>query len=537
MREPSRRQPQLRRSLGAANTRSVARPASGIRERRAPLTPGQKLGRYQIVARLGAGRTAEVWLATSGGARGFLRHVVLKTLRAELADDPDMVALFVREATIAAELAHPRVVSVRDLGVIEGTHFMEMPHVAGATLRQLEQRLRERLALLPLALALELIVDVCDGLEYVHRAADDAGRPLQLVHRDVSPENILVTFIGTAELLDFGLVACPSRPPPPTFERFRGRPQYLAPESQSGAGPDAPTRDVYAVGVILYELLTGRRPEHRHPEPPPPSAYNPRVPPALDVVVLASLAPSPAARPADGGVLSARLRRILEVTSGRVARPRLGAALASLFPEREDLPASIRADAAEAGAALEEAAWPSPELPDALDIELSSSELRDPEGLGGSEAEALELSVASGFLATHTPVSLDFEELDRALDGSACDAESGLLARMNASGLDRRRASPSSDFGSGPRARDWLEASLGEAPVRRAAPPELDPPEQAAVAAFAEGLEQMLGGDLAGARRAWAEAARLAPENRVIRASLGRLERALPSGAACDPDG
>ena len=375
------------------------RSANGVVERPPTLTPGRRLGRYQIRARIGAGRTAEVWLATVEGIRGFSRSVVLKTLRPELAADAEMVSLFVREASIAAELAHPRVVRVRELGTVDGIYFMEMEHAPGCTLRQLEQRMKERLALIPVPVTLLLMIDACDGLEYVHRRADAAGRPLGLVHRDVSPENLLVTFGGTVEVFDFGLVACALGDEPAALRRWRGRPQYSAPEARGGGGPSSPREDVYALGVVLYELLTGRRPPlRRGPEqeaPPPPSVFNEEVSDRLDRVVLQASASAPGARPRDAGALGLALREELAATGAILHRGRLGAALASLFPERDEVPAPIRAMEQESIDLLESGAPPA--SPGSVEIELFTADLLEdlaeellPEGAAEEEEVLLD---------------------------------------------------------------------------------------------------------------------------------------------------
>jgi serine/threonine protein kinase/predicted hydrocarbon binding protein len=222
---------------------------------------GQTLGRYHIVSRLATGGMAELWVAvvpTRAGGRGkpSNRKIVLKTMLPELADAPDFVRMFQTEAAIGARLKHPNLVGIIDYGRLSDRFFIAMEHVDGLNLRQLVRRLQTQARPLPRRALLSIIIDVCRGLDSAHHLRDRQG-PLQFVHRDVSPENIMVTRAGAAKLIDFG--AARTARLSSSASRFVGKLSYVAPERLNGVGEDLRC-DVYSVGVVLYEALTGAKP-------------------------------------------------------------------------------------------------------------------------------------------------------------------------------------------------------------------------------------------------------------------------------------
>jgi hypothetical protein len=254
---------------------------------------GARIAGYTLVRRLGGGGMGEVYLAERAGAGGFVRPVALKVMRDGLGEDPRAVSRFQREGRVLGALHHRNVVQVFELDIADGQLFLAMEYLHGVTLRRLSQ---ERGAL-AWPLVAFIGAEVARGLEAAH-ALRLADAPRGLVHRDLSPSNVMACVDGGVKILDFGL----ARPADaePSVSGIEGKLPYLAPELVAGFGADA-AADIYALGVVLYELLTGRplfrggnelETMHRvlHEVVPPPSRIAAGVPPELDAIVLRSLA-------------------------------------------------------------------------------------------------------------------------------------------------------------------------------------------------------------------------------------------------------
>lgn len=276
-----------------------------------PLEPGRTLGRYQLKARLAAGGMAEVWLAEASGAAGFRKPVVLKTILPRYSGDPAFVSMLKNEATVAAALNHPGVVQILDLGAVDDTYFMAMEYVHGRTLRAVQSALQRQGRAVPPWLAFHVVMAVCDALDHAHNHRDKDGRPRGIVHRDVSPENVMIAFAGAIKVVDFGIAraldATPGRPP----DLLKGKYPYMAPEriqATRGLGSDAdPRSDVYSVGVVLFELLTGQLPFQAADDeallarivagrPPSPRRLASGISEELERIMLQAIAADPAAR-------------------------------------------------------------------------------------------------------------------------------------------------------------------------------------------------------------------------------------------------
>jgi serine/threonine protein kinase len=223
---------------------------------------GRRLGRYELVSRLARGGMAEVWLARQIGELGFSRVVALKMIRPEHASDASFRNMFLDEARLAARLHHANAVEVLDLGETEQVLYLAMAYVEGESLHGLLGRLRDRSgagARLPVAVSVRIVSDVCAGLHAAHELLDDDGRPLDLVHRDVSPHNVLVGLDGIARVTDFGIAKALGRLTEETETgHVKGKLAYLSPE-QARRMPSDRRADIFAAGIILWELLTGRR--------------------------------------------------------------------------------------------------------------------------------------------------------------------------------------------------------------------------------------------------------------------------------------
>jgi len=249
-------------------------------------------GRYQLLQRLGTGGMAHVYEARD---LHLQRLVAVKLLREDLISDAAFHARFLQEARAAANLSHPNIVTIHDFGVEAHQYFLVMELVGGTDLKTLLRR-RERLAIDE---AIEILAQACAGVGYAHRAG--------LIHCDLKPQNILVATDGRTKIADFGIArALSTIEPTERSDVVWGSPQYFAPEQAAG-GPPSPASDVYSLGVILFEALTGRLPFqasdteslaelHLRAAPPSPRLYRPEIPPALEQIVLKVLSKEPSAR-------------------------------------------------------------------------------------------------------------------------------------------------------------------------------------------------------------------------------------------------
>jgi serine/threonine-protein kinase len=222
------------------------------------MKPAQEVGRYTIFGEIASGGMATVHIGKVAGAAGFVRTVAVKQLHPQLAADPSFVAMFLDEAWLAARIHHPNVVQTLDVVSEEGQLFLVMDYVQGETLSRLWRALREKGELAPPAITASVLAGVLHGLHAAHEAKDDAGKPLEIVHRDVSPQNVMVGVDGVARLLDFGVAKAAVRLQTTQEGQIKGKLAYMAPELLEH-GDVSRLVDVYAVGVMLWEGLTGKR--------------------------------------------------------------------------------------------------------------------------------------------------------------------------------------------------------------------------------------------------------------------------------------
>ena len=219
------------------------------------LCTGTQLGRYVVVRRLAGGGMAELYLARLDGPNRFVKPVALKLMHPHLCDTPEFVGMFMREARIAASLQHPQIVQVLDVGEADGEYFLALEYVHGVDLRRvLSEQHGEPL---PLGAALRIVIDVANGLHHAHSLCDGNGRPLGIVHRDVSPSNVLIAYDGAVKLTDFGIARMTEQTHVTATGSIKGKPGYMSPEQCLQENVDARS-DVFALGVVLYELTTGR---------------------------------------------------------------------------------------------------------------------------------------------------------------------------------------------------------------------------------------------------------------------------------------
>ncbi len=262
-----------------------------------------QFGKYLLLDRIAVGGMAEVFAAKAFGAEGFERILAIKKILPTMGEDPELVSMFVDEARIAVQLSHPNIVQVLELGKHDETLYIAMEYISGRDLRQLLDRFRRRGQPMPVPHACAIAAGVCDALDYAHRKGDASGTPLGIVHRDVSPQNVLVSFDGGVKLIDFGIAKAERRLQKTQSGILKGKFSYMSPEQVRGEPLDRRS-DVFAAGVLLWELICGRKlftgdsdyavlEKVRRVEVPPPASVNPEVPKELSRVVLAALAPDP----------------------------------------------------------------------------------------------------------------------------------------------------------------------------------------------------------------------------------------------------
>ncbi len=285
-------------------------------------------GQYELLHRFAVGGMAEVFMARRLGAGGFVREVVIKRMLAHLAHDDEYVRMFFDEARLTATLQHPNIAQVLDLGWLDGTWFIAMEFIDGPDLVALVQHGLRHKRPLPIDLAVWIAARAADGLHFAHEQTDPmTGEPLDIVHRDVSLSNIMVSCFGDVKVADFGIARAAVRDSATTqVGTVKGKPGYLAPEQIRGDPFDRRV-DVFALGVVLWELLVARRLFHGRSDfetlemtvdtdAPPPSARRPEINDTLDDIVLNALAREAWARSATASELACRLDDWLEDYGG-----------------------------------------------------------------------------------------------------------------------------------------------------------------------------------------------------------------------------
>jgi serine/threonine-protein kinase len=298
------------------------------------------IGRYELHGQIASGGMAVVHFGRLRGSAGFSRPVAIKRLHARLSRDETARRMFVDEARLASRIAHPNVVPTLDVVEDGGELLLVLEYVHGESLQQLMRAMRERGELLPVRIALGVMTAVLHGLHAAHEASGEDGEPLCIVHRDVSPQNVLVGADGVARVLDFGIARAHVRLESTSEGVVKGKLAYMAPEQLGGAPLDR-RADIYAASVVLWELLAGRRLFMQEDganvmidrllrgDVEPPSRHRPSVPKLLDAIVLNALARNPERRFATAREMALALERL-----GEVARPsEIGEWLESLAGE------------------------------------------------------------------------------------------------------------------------------------------------------------------------------------------------------------
>ena len=285
-----------------------------------PQAWSEEFGEYYVYEKLGTGGMAIVHRAEKRSLAGFTRPVALKRMLPHVADNPEVVRSFMYEAKLASRLAHANIAQAYDLGKIDDTYFIAMEYVPGPTLTQVLHQCVLAAGAMPLPLAVAVLTQLCEALDYAHGLTDDAGKPLGIVHRDVSPGNVIVSTTGLVKLIDFGIAKATNLQSHTKVGTIKGKFAYMAPEYVAAAQIDA-RGDLFGLGVMAHEMLTNRRLFHAKSdmetvqnviEMPiqPPSRWVPDIPYALDDIVMVALQRDRTQRWQNAGAMAAALRGV-----------------------------------------------------------------------------------------------------------------------------------------------------------------------------------------------------------------------------------
>ncbi len=260
---------------------------------------GARLGKYEILKHLATGGMAQLFLARTSDIPGFQKIVAIKRILPKLATEREFIEMFLDEARIAATLQHANIVQMYDVAMLDGSYFISMEYVHGQDVRSILKKLFVRKERMPFGPAIGIVMGVAAGLHYAHEKTGLDGLPLEIVHRDVTPQNVMVTYEGEVKLLDFGVARASNKVNQTRVGFLKGKVAYMSPEQGRGEPIDRGT-DIFALGIMLYELTVGRKLFKAKSdfeilklivegEVTPPSSLVPEYPPELEAVVLKAL--------------------------------------------------------------------------------------------------------------------------------------------------------------------------------------------------------------------------------------------------------
>jgi serine/threonine-protein kinase len=325
--------------LSSMNATGRARVAPHLR-----LAKVGTIGRFDILGRLAVGGMAEIFLARETGPRSSQRELVVKRVLPQAAGNATHVESFVHEATLCMRLRHPSICAIYEFGQEDESFFLAMEYVDGVSLRDLADRAQTKGGL-PVALAVKIIADVAGALHHAHRALGDDGEPLGIVHRDVTPENIMVSFDGTVKLIDFGVAKARTQVLQTQKGELKGKFAYMSPEQYQGGSLDG-RADVFSLGVCLYEALLGGTLFARDSEfetvaailfgesPGSVRATRADVPEAIDAIARRAIEKDREARFETAEAMQVELLRYLAAVDGLVRDTDVAELVVALFPER-----------------------------------------------------------------------------------------------------------------------------------------------------------------------------------------------------------
>ena len=305
-----------------------------------------QFGKYQLLKKIAAGGMAEIHLAKQRGMEGFEKIVVIKMILPHLANNDEFVQMFLDEARLAAKLTHPNIVQIFDLGRAAGTFFIAMEYIQGENLRVISKNCRKRKVSLPQEHVVKIISQACEGLYHAHTKTDTMGTPLSVVHRDISPQNILVSFEGMTKVVDFGIAKAATQYQETRSGVLKGKYAYMSPEQCTGRPVDARS-DIFALGIVLWELATGTRLFKKSSElmilkeitegvVTPPRQVNQQIPAELEAIILKSLEKDPANRFQDALQMHLAMEEYLKNQGMISSTVHLAAFMRELFKHKLD---------------------------------------------------------------------------------------------------------------------------------------------------------------------------------------------------------
>lgn len=308
-----------------------------------PLELPRTFGDYTLLRRLAVGGMAEVYVAKARGIAGFEKQVAIKVIHPRYSEDDHFVNMLVEEAKISVLLNHANIAQTFHLGCIDGTYYIVMEFIEGADAYRVMRKVSEMKRALPIDICAFICAEVCNGLHYAHRKRDAEGRPLGIVHRDISPQNVLISYAGEVKIVDFGIAKAALRSTQTEAGVIKGKYYYMSPE-QAWGDPMDHRSDIFSTGVVLYELVTGRMmytedniqallDKVRKAEIPPPETRRPSIPKALSQIVMKALARDPGQRFQSAQEMAEALTGFLYATSPTFTAARLADLMGTLFPE------------------------------------------------------------------------------------------------------------------------------------------------------------------------------------------------------------
>jgi eukaryotic-like serine/threonine-protein kinase len=285
----------------------------------------RQFGPYRLVRQVAVGGMAEIHLAKAKGIAGFEKYVALKMIHPNFAEDEQFIDMLVDEAKIAVQLTHQNIAQTFDLGRVGDTYYISMEYVDGADLYKVLRRASEQDIEFPLDVCAFIAKEVATGLDYAHRKRDVTGAQLGIVHRDVSPQNVLVSYAGEVKLVDFGIAKATMKVKQTAAGVIKGKYYYMSPEQASGGRVDSRS-DIFSAGIVLYEMLTGQmlyleEDLHRlldmvrRADIASPSKLRRGIPPQLERIVMHALAKTPPERYQSGADMASDLERFLHAYS------------------------------------------------------------------------------------------------------------------------------------------------------------------------------------------------------------------------------
>jgi eukaryotic-like serine/threonine-protein kinase len=299
--------------------------------------------KYELIQRIARGGMAELFLAQVKGPAGFEKKVVIKQVLPHLSGEPSFVKMFLQEARVGARLSHPNIVQILDFGQADGTYFICMEYVEGRSLLDVVVQTRRAGTTIPTGVAAKIVSQICEGLHHAHNATDSAGEPLGIVHRDVSPSNILVSFNGVAKISDFGIAKAKTALMQTRAGTIKGKYAYMSPQ-QCMSQPLDCRSDIFSLGIVLFEVTTYIRLFARSAEAltiqallsepiPRPSSLVPDYPPILEQIVMHALDRDPDRRYQSTVELHRDLERFLRDSDEPCGSVEVAEFMQTLYPE------------------------------------------------------------------------------------------------------------------------------------------------------------------------------------------------------------